>query len=237
MTRLLVSVQGPDEALLAVECGAQLIDVKDPRHGSLGATSPAVWQAVMAAVGEYMPVSAALGELLDREVLGRAQATAGLTFAKVGLAGCGALNDWQARWYAWQQSLATGVQAVAVIYADWNSCGAPAPDEVLDLAAQADIAAVLIDTFDKTRGSVLQLRSTAELAALASEVQQAQLMLVVAGSLQLGDVSALLPLRPAYLAVRGAVCDGPRSGQLSAAKIRQWSRALSTPQDHCQALR
>ena len=61
--RLLVSVVSADEARRALAGGADIIDVKDPREGALGAPSPRVLSEVVAAVGGAAPVSVALGDL------------------------------------------------------------------------------------------------------------------------------------------------------------------------------
>ncbi|MBC8129633.1 MAG: hypothetical protein H7Y08_04845, partial [Rhizobiaceae bacterium] len=45
MIRMLASVTGPEEARLALEGGADFIDLKDPSKGALGAVSPAVLRA------------------------------------------------------------------------------------------------------------------------------------------------------------------------------------------------
>ncbi len=60
-TGLLVSVKSADEATAAVKAGATLIDVKDPTRGSLGMAPADVVEAVLEAVGQKVPVSAALG--------------------------------------------------------------------------------------------------------------------------------------------------------------------------------
>ena len=43
--RLLVSVVSAEEARRAVAGGADIVDVKDPREGALGAPAPAVLEA------------------------------------------------------------------------------------------------------------------------------------------------------------------------------------------------
>ena len=55
MTRLLVSVRSAEEAADAVSAGADLIDVKEPSAGSLGAATPEVVAAVMEAVAGRRP--------------------------------------------------------------------------------------------------------------------------------------------------------------------------------------
>ena len=61
--KLLVSVVSADEARRALAGGADIIDVKDPREGALGAPSPRVLSEVVTTVGEAAPVSVALGDL------------------------------------------------------------------------------------------------------------------------------------------------------------------------------
>ena len=115
MTRLLVSVRDADEAALALTAGVDLIDVKEPRAGSLGAASPAVVRAVLDRVAGRVPVSAALGELSDwssddrkpdgtRSSGGNSTRQAWtscdqrLTFAKLGLAGSAGDSRWPENW-------------------------------------------------------------------------------------------------------------------------------------------
>ena len=50
MTQLLVSVRDAAEALFAVAAGADLIDVKEPSRGPLGAPDRQTLDAVLAAV-------------------------------------------------------------------------------------------------------------------------------------------------------------------------------------------
>lgn len=59
MAGLLVSVRNAIEAQTAVAGGAQLIDVKEPFAGSLGAASVAQWQEVIDTCGDQVPLSVA----------------------------------------------------------------------------------------------------------------------------------------------------------------------------------
>lgn len=226
MTKLLVSVTSADEAREAVENGADLIDVKDPRRGSLGAATTQVWRDVLAAVEDEVPVSAALGELSEPASIGLARETAGLHFAKVGLAGCAKL-DWRERWSEWRAALAPGLRTVAVVYADWRTCGAPSPFELLQFAQSQDVSHVLLDTCDKSLGSLRGIWSDEEIEDFCAERMSDGLCLVVAGSLRLEDLSFILPIEPDYVAVRGAVCRGDRTGPLDGALVRKWTSAFS----------
>jgi uncharacterized protein (UPF0264 family) len=224
MTRLLVSVRSLDEACLAAEAGVDLIDLKEPRQGSLGRVAPDVARLVCERLASARPLSMALGELAewssaDWEIA--RQLPEGVTFAKVGLAGCARVSDWRTIWRRAVGTFPAHCQAVGVIYADWRSAGAPEPDAVLDVAASG-CRALLIDTWRKDRGSVFAHFTPAAIDGLFRRVKQTGLLTVLAGSLGLDDVEIALSLSPDYLALRGAVCDGPRDGELCPDKLRLW---------------
>lgn len=232
VTKLLVSVSSQAEAIAAAENGADLIDVKNPLRGSLGAATPEVWRHVLAAVGEKLPVSAALGELRDDDVVELAKQTAGLSFAKIGLNGCTSPPDydWRTEWSNWRSFLPEGVAPVLVAYADWGDCGAPSPLELLKCVKPQRVPIVLVDTYDKSNGTLRDCCSNEQLAHFIAEVRKVKAKIVLAGSLRLVDVIDLLPLAPDYFAVRGAVCRGSREGRLDGALVREWSQAISSSQ-------
>ncbi|MBC7853755.1 MAG: hypothetical protein IAF94_09990 [Pirellulaceae bacterium] len=234
MTGLLVSVRDAAEALAALRGGAALIDVKEPRQGSLGAASPEVWREVRLAVPTHVACSAALGELRDispQQVSQWSDSLAGYQFAKLGLSGCRVISDWQVRWRAVLDELPAKTRPVAVIYADWKSAGAPSPDEILPAAIDASCSALLIDTFDKSRGSITAHLDHQKVLQLLSAARAAKLITVLAGSLTLELARELLPLAPDFLAVRGAVCRGGRSGAVEESLVRDFANLLLSTRD------
>ncbi len=86
--RLLVSVSGAADAAAALEGGADIIDAKDATQGALGAVAPAMLDAIIAATGGRSPVSAALGEAPDSSVPIRVAALrpGEVSFVKLGFA-------------------------------------------------------------------------------------------------------------------------------------------------------
>ena len=88
--RLLVSVADASEARIALEGDADIIDVKDPSRGSLGAAEASTLREIADVVGAARPISAALGDAADeRAVEGAARiaATNRLAYVKLGFAG------------------------------------------------------------------------------------------------------------------------------------------------------
>ena len=229
MTRLLVSVRDATEALAALRGGAALIDVKEPRHGSLGAAAPEIWREVRRAVPEEVPCSAALGELRDvtpEQIASWRGSLAGYQFAKLGLAGCGAIPDWNHRWQATLRELPPGTSRVAVIYADWQSAGAPAPEEILQAAIDSACSAILLDTFGKADGPISAYLSQKELSQILGVARAAGLLTVLAGSLHLALVRELLSLAPDFVAVRGAVCRSGRARTVDESLVSGFAEIL-----------
>jgi uncharacterized protein (UPF0264 family) len=235
MTGLLVSVRSAAEARAALAGGADLIDVKEPRRGSLGAADPSVWREVEVEVGVRVPLSAALGELTDEarpdpRLLGPTYG-----FAKLGLAHGACRPDWQRDWQQAIASLPPSAACVAVIYADWQTCNAPEPQQVICKAAEYDCWGVLIDTFDKSRGDLFSLVSTALLERLVQTARHGRLHVVLAGSLTERSFPAALAFSPDYLAVRGAVCGEFRTGEVIPSRVAKLAALLAEMSSHRRA--
>jgi len=227
MTRLLVSVRNAEEALAALRAGADLIDVKEPAKGSLGAPTTQAVEEVVATVAGEAPVSVALGEL--RELGGRERIClpGGLAFVKVGLAHCASLPDWRERWAEFVRGIPLPARPVAVIYADWEIVGAPEPNQVLVEAARLNCAAVLVDTCAKGQGTLLDYWTLDQLPAWIRAIQQEGMLAVLGGSLTLETVGPVAALGPDYVAVRGAVCRNGRTGPLDGDLVQQLARRVA----------
>jgi uncharacterized protein (UPF0264 family) len=225
MTGLLVSVRSAEEAGNALAGGADIIDVKEPSRGPLGPADPEVWQAVRSEIAGRAPCSVVLGELLTDPAIELAPQTAGFTFAKIGLAGCAHQADWLHRWHNLLHRLPQGVLAVPVAYADWKQASAPAPTNVLQLTAQAS-RLLVIDTFNKKSGPLTDLIPWRVLKDWTAEARAANVRLTLAGSLNEQAILKLLPLSPAYIGVRTAVCQNNREGPLLSSRVKALARRM-----------
>lgn len=221
MAELLVSVRSAEEARKAEAAGASVIDVKEPDAGSLGRAPVTVWRDVRRAVSAGIPVSVALGELIEWQA-GQGPALHlgafdGVAYCKLGLAHAGA--DWRNDWRALRERLPTGrCRWIAVVYADWETVGAPCPDDVLALAAATPaIVGVLVDTFDKSLPARLEV---ADWMPWARRVKEARRKLAIAGGLTPETIQDLAALEPDLIAVRGAACEaGDRRGAIDERRV------------------
>ena len=237
---LLVSVRSPAEAAAALAGGADVIDVKDPAAGSLGAAAPSVCGDIAEAVGQQAPWTMACGELadgLDRLAAHLAATWQSLQEAgpatrpfplaiKVGLAGCERGRPWRRQLAEIAHQLPAGVGQEVVIYADAASCGAPPAAEVLEAAFELRAMAVLVDTFNKQSDGLLGQQSLSQLQAWRMHAAAAGCRFVVAGKLGLEDFAAVATLGADIIAVRSAVCSHGRSGPVVPQLVRRVREGL-----------
>lgn len=228
MTKLLVSVRTAAEALIAHRNGADIVDIKEPTRGSLGAADAGTIQNIADALAGRATLSVALGELLSDDPP-QLNALIGISYAKFGLAGCAACPGWSARWQARIERLPAGAAAVAVVYAD-AVAQSPCWEEVLAAAQAANVPVLLVDTHHKTAGSLLAHWTLANIARMVEQVQRAGLEVALAGSLDITAIEQLLPIQPDFVGVRGAVCHGGRTGTLDGANVQRLAELVQCRQ-------
>jgi len=229
VAKLLVSVRSAVEAQAAVAGGAAIVDVKQPSLGSLGRAPCSVWRAVRDLVPEPIPVSVALGELsewYDREPpeVPRS-AWSGIGFCKLGLSN--APPDWSDRWRELRQRLGEStcpsLAWVAVVYADWQSAGAPDPNSIIRAAAEmSECRGVLFDTWDKSRGTRVDDTWKGRIERVRASGQ----FVALAGSLDVEAIARLAALEPEIFAVRGAACrEGDRHAAIDPEQVARLVQA------------
>src|SRR5918992_308700 len=236
--KLLVSVVDVGEARAAAAAGADIVDVKNPAEGSLGAPSPTVIAGVRAAVSGALPVSAAIGDMPNlpgtAALAALGAARSGATFVKVGLWGVATERDAVDLLRAVRGGVANvpGVVVVAAAYADARRV-APAPlaPELLPRVARAaGVGACLLDTAVKDGRGLLEWLSPVALAALVADAHAAGLQMALAGALRTEDLPVIRDTAADIAGVRSAACgDGRRSGPLDAARVRALRAACATP--------
>jgi dihydroneopterin aldolase len=201
MTLLLASVTGPAEAEIAVAYGADIIDLKDPAQGALGALEPAAVQATVAAIAGRRPVSAVTGDLPMQPLIiyraVEAMAAAGVDYVKVGLFPDSQRDDC-VRALA---PLARLTKIVGVMFADSG-----ADDGLVPLMAECGFTGAMVDTANKGQGRLLDHADVASLGVFVRACRDHALLSGLAGSLEAPDVPRLLLLAPDYLGFRGALC-------------------------------
>jgi len=231
LPRLLVSVRNAEEMSAALEGGADWIDLKEPKAGPLAAVDVHVAREAGRSLAGRRTLSAALGELRDWETDSADEllAIADISVVKLGLAGCAGLADWQPKWQAVaEQAAKQDKQLAAVIYADWQQAEAPTPNEMIQMARTAHSEYLLIDTYDKSTGTVFDHLSGRVLEEILREAKQLGMTTVLAGSLTQDSLDRVPSKVVDMVAVRGAVCRGERTAGVDTGLVAVFRKSMTT---------
>jgi uncharacterized protein (UPF0264 family) len=224
--RLLVSVADAREARVAVEGGVDIVDVKNPAEGALGAPAPGVIERVREVVPPDRPVSAAIGDLPNMPgtaalaALGAARS--GAAYVKVGLWGASTTDEAVAVLGAARGAVNGGAAVIAAAYADAERVptGPLPPGAVVEAARRAGVEGCLLDTAVKDGRGLFEWLASEALEALVAEGHAAGLEMALAGALRADELSAVRATGADIAGVRAAACrDGLRTAPLDAARI------------------
>ena len=230
MIRMLASVRDAHEAQIVLDAGVEVIDLKQPSDGALGALPPDVIRTVVHRVDGRATTSATAGNIGPDAVALQAAmagvAKTGVDIVKAGLFPAGweqGGRDYDAvRACLGALEALPGVRRIAVMFADL----AP-PHRMVDAVADAGFDGVMVDTACKQGRSLCDVVDDAWLAEFVARARARSLMCGLAGSLRVGHIGALAAHAPDYLGFRGALCaDGRRVQELDGDAVAAVRRAL-----------
>ncbi|KAA0589107.1 uncharacterized protein (UPF0264 family) [Azospirillum lipoferum] len=231
MTGWLASIANAAEISLILPTGPDILDLKDPTAGALGAWDD---ENIVATVRDLANtpgrprLSATIGDHPMRPDVvipaARRIAATGVDFVKIGFAPDGAPERCID---ALAPLTAEGAGLIAVLFADlWPSDPCCLP---IDRLAAAGFRGVMLDTAGKRHG-LRHHWQDAQLEAFVSCARAHRLLAGLAGSLRVADIPALMALSPDYLGFRGALCGGERTAGIDPQAAAQVAAAITTPQ-------
>lgn len=202
MTGLLASVNTLEEAITVVEAGVDIIDLKQPEQGALGALETTQVESIVDRIAGKKPTSATIGDLpMQPELVYKAvtnMAKTGVDYIKIGLFPGG---DIDATITKLKALTLKNSALIAVFFADAQ------PDyKLIATVAEAGFTGIMLDTMDKNKGSLTTLLANEQLQQFITEANQYNLLCGLAGSLQASDIPQLIQFKPDYLGFRGALC-------------------------------
>ena len=232
--KLMISVRDEMEAAAAASGGADIIDVKNPAEGSLGAQHPDVITAIVRTVPAATVVSASIGDVpyLPGTVAlaGLGAATCGVRFVKVGLLGARTPEEAASLLEALSRALRStggGVGLVACAYADAAVVGSLDP-LLLPEAAAPFVEGCLIDTAVKDGRSLFERLPDAAIALFIRRCHDRGRFSALAGFLRLEDFTRAMAHGADIVGVRTAACaGGQRTGPLSRERVRLLKASLT----------
>jgi len=211
--KLLISPKNVNEALEAIAGGADIIDVKNPREGALGANFPWIIRQIRELTPKNVQVSCALGDAPNLpgsfSLAALGAATLGVDYVKVGLRGVNtaddavyllrnvskAAKDWNPR-----------VKVAAAGYADARRIGALDPMEIPEIAREAQVDVAMMDTAIKDGKSLFEFLTPQQLRRFADYSHSLGLTVAFAGSLRKEDLVVIYAAGADIAGLRGAAC-------------------------------
>lgn len=233
MTLLLVSPKNLSEAITASKGGADIIDVKNPEEGSLGANYPWVISEIRDSVPSDIPVSAAIGDF--PYLPGTASLAAygvlksGADIIKVGIKGPSDKVEAIDLMEKVVESVGDEISKIVVCgYGDYERSETINPLVIPEVAEESGSDIAMLDTAVKDGRPLTDFLGYDELDNFIQKSRSLDLQSALAGSLGFEEVQNLSELNPDILGVRGAVCKNGdrRSGIFTEAPVRKLKRLL-----------
>ncbi len=231
--KLLVSPINVEEAKICKLGGADIIDVKNPKEGSLGANFPWMIKAVKNTAG-VIPVSATIGDFNYKPgtaaLAALGAAVAGADYIKVGL------YDIQTREQAMEMltNIVRSVKeydknkkVVASGYSDYKRINSISPFELPAIGEAAGVDVVMMDTGIKDGRSTFEFLSNEELKEFVTGAKDHGLQTALAGTIKFGDIPSLKSISPDIIGVRGCVCGGDRNSSIRKELVEKLRNEIS----------
>lgn len=239
MTQLLISVKSIEEALTALNAGVDIIDLKDPDNGALGALDLALSVQIVSVAQQYnrlninndrnfSPIltSATVGEHhlsmdnLMNSVLERALIN--IDIIKVAVSTLEAISNWQDQFDMQKiTDIKPDIKLIAVFFADQKV-------DFMQLNALKNMGfyGAMLDTSAKHQ-DLLEVYTMQTLQMFTQLCQKNALKSGLAGSLKSQHIAQLSTIYPCYIGFRGGVCEaGMRHKNLLLNKIIEVKKLL-----------
>lgn len=228
--KLLISVTDEQEASEAITGGADIIDVKNPKEGALGASFPWIIRQIKEITPGNVEVSCALGDLpnlpgsVSLAALGGAMT--GVNYIKVGIGAAKTKEDavflLQSATKAVQDYCST-VKVVAAGYADAARVGSINPSLIPEIADKANVDVAMIDTAVKDGSSLFTYLNNEQIQTIVADSHNRGLLVALAGSLKKEQIFNVSTLKADIIGVRSAACtNGDRvNGRITEESVRE----------------
>jgi uncharacterized protein (UPF0264 family) len=202
-----------NEALEAIIGGADIIDVKNPKEGALGANYPWVIKRIKEMTPKNLEVSCTLGEVgnfpgsVSLAALGAA--SLGVDYIKVGLYGIKTPKE--AIFLLQNVSRAAKecnpkIKIAIAGYADAERIGAIDPLLIPEIGNKSQVDVAMIDTSIKDGKNLFDYLTKEKLKKFVDSAHRFDLEAALAGSLRKRDLSIVYGLGADIAGLRGAVC-------------------------------
>ena len=212
--KLLISPRDEEEAREAIAGGADIIDVKNPLEGSLGANFPWVIRRIREITPRELEVSAAIGDFPNKPGMAAlaalGAAASGVDYVKVGLYG---VNVYQDALYLAKKVVRSvkdynpRIKVVIAGYADAHRINSIDPLLIPQITSEAGADVAMVDTAIKDGVGLLDLWSLEKIESFVRDAHLMNVQVALAGSIKKEDIPIIRDLGADVLGIRGAACE------------------------------
>ncbi len=232
--KLLVSPINTIEAEAAFAGGADIIDVKNPKEGSLGANFPWMIHAVVEMVNSRKPVSATIGDFNFKpgtaSLAALGAAVSGVDYIKTGLYDIQTSDQAEELLSKIARSIKeydSSKMVVAAAYSDFRRINSISPLLLPEIGAKVGADVVMIDTGIKDGRSTFEFMSEEELTRFVDDARDLGLTTALAGTIKFEDLDALNRINPDIIGIRGVVCGGDRNAEIKQELVEEFKAQMS----------
>jgi len=220
--KVLVSPMSIEEALEAVRGGADIIDVKNPAEGSLGANFPWIIKSVKEIAEKHNKLlSATLGDLDFKpgtaSLAALGAAVSGADYVKVGLFGIKTENqvfEMMSNVVRAVKEYNPSAMIVAAGYADHSRINAIPPLSIAEPAYRAGCDGIMVDTAVKDGKNLFEFMDSKMLENFVKSAHERSMFCALAGSLSWEHITLLKDINPDIIGVRTMVCENGRNSMI-----------------------
>ena len=226
--KLLLSIVSPEEAKSVLEYQPDLLDIKNPKEGSLGAQFPWIIQdIVQVAKNTGIRCSATLGDLPFKpgtaSLAAMGAAACGADYIKAGMFGVKTYEEAKLMMTTIRKSIRQVSEKAFVVasgYADYRRFGGISSLDIVRAAGDAQCDAVMVDTAIKDGKNLFDAMPFSQLKTFIDTAHDGGLLVALAGSISLEHLDIIAELKPDIIGIRGAVCTkGNRNTKIDPAKV------------------
>ena len=212
--KVLISIRSLEELVPAIEGGADIIDLKNPNEGSLGASFPWLIKKIRN-YSDNITLSVAIGDMPNlpgtAALASAGAAICGVNIIKVGLYGPRTFNEGVKLLKSVVKATKDVNQDILVVgagYADFKSFNGIDSIDIPTICnlAGADIA--MLDTYSKNGQKLFNFIDSEKLSKFVNKTHENDLLAALAGSLELQDIKKVNELGADIIGFRGAACSG-----------------------------
>jgi uncharacterized protein (UPF0264 family) len=235
MVKLLISPADEQEAIEAIQGGADIVDVKNPEEGSLGANFPWTITRIKSLLPQSLELSCTLGDIPNlpgtASLAAYGAASLGVNYVKGSLYNIRKEEDA----LKMMKSIAKAarernprIRIVVAGFADAFRIRSLEPMIIPRISAEAQCDVAMLDTAIKDRKNLFDFLTIKQIREFIDQSHKFNLKVALAGSLRKNDLTLLSSEDVDIIGVRGAACinEDRLKGRISREKVIELKKTI-----------